>query len=62
MAVNEAFVAKLEILYKKKKELAAIEKARSDEYSESGQLVAAKQAEVTLAEKDVQSAAKAVMM
>lgn len=53
MAINEIFVAKLEVLYQKKKELVALEKARNEAYSAAGQQIATKQAEVTLAEQDV---------
>jgi len=41
----------LKAFYRKKKELAALEKARSDSYSAAGQAIAAKQAELTLAEQ-----------
>ncbi len=52
------FLELLQILYKKKKELAVLEQQRSQEYSAAGQAVATKQGEVTLAEQAVQDAAK----
>lgn len=58
MAVNEAFVAKLEILYKKRRELNVLEAARATAFSTAGQAIAAKQGEVTTAEQAVTAAAK----
>ena len=58
MAVNEDFVAKLESVYKLKKELAALESARAAAFSAAGQDIAAKQGEVTTAEAAAATAAK----
>ena len=51
------FLTELKKVYKAEKELADLESARQTEYCAAGQAIAAKQAEVTKAQKDAQAAA-----
>ena len=58
MAVNEDFVAKLEAVYKLKKDIRELEAARATAYEEAQQTIAAKYKELETAEIQASAAAK----